>query len=326
MPRQPPLFSVHWPLLVVVALVMTNCGGEVASREGTAQGAGLSWVRVSPAQVAEAARWNLPVAFENHFGMRFVLIPPGTFTMGSPEHEEGRHDDEQAHTVTLTKPYYLQVTEITNRQYRQFDPKHDSRRFGGLSLDQDGQPVVQVSWKDAEAFVQWLNRQDREHQYRLPTEAEWERACRAGTSSRWYWGDDEAATGRYANVKDRTFEVRWPDLVEESEEGALPPPVSRDQPDDGEGVTATVGRYLPNAYGLYDMSGNVLEWCQDTYGPYPSGVETDPSGYTDYSERVVYRGGSWAGRSTSARSACRHFSSSLHHAWSIGFRVAATPK
>ena len=160
------------------------------------------WAKVSDAQKAAAKEAGVPVAFENAIGMRFVLIPAGTFLMGSPATEEGRDGDEVQHEVVLTKPFYLGVTEVTNAQYRRFRADHDSGAYKDEGLNGDDQPVVRVSWDDAVAFAEWLSGQDGGRTYRLPTEAEWEWACRAGTRTRYWWGDAEEEGWKYANAND----------------------------------------------------------------------------------------------------------------------------
>jgi formylglycine-generating enzyme required for sulfatase activity len=201
--------------------------------------------------------------------MPFVLIPSGTFAMGSPRGEEGRFDDERLHDVTLSRPYYLGVWPVTNAQYRRWRPDHTS---GDPRLDGPDQPVVHVRWDDAVGFADWLRGQHPDHGYRLPTEAEWEHACRAGRASPC---DDVGGAG-----------VR-------GELAAL-----RLQPS---GVPPAVQRGAASPWGLCGMLGTVWTWCSDWFGDYPHGATTDPRGPATGRERSdefgvderVVRGGSY---------------------------------
>ncbi len=218
---------------------------------------------LSAAQRAAAKRHGVVPAFENRWGLRFVLIPEGEFLMGSPEEEEGRADDEQQHRVRLTKPFYLQVTEVTNRQYRRIVPDHDSGHYNRKghkdSVNGENQPVVNVSWVEATEYASNLSRADRQWTYRLPTEAEWEYACRAGTTTRFSWVTTRPKAGA---TRTRTTHGR---------RSATESPGTGGRGMTDTAVGAPVASYPPNAWGLYDMHGNVWEWCQDWYGAYPSG-------------------------------------------------------
>jgi formylglycine-generating enzyme required for sulfatase activity len=246
------------------------------------------WWQPTREQKACALRSRLPIRITNSVGMPLVLIPPGTFTMGSPITEKGRKKNEIRHRVTLTRGFYMGATEVTNDQYRRFAADHKSGRFMGYNLNGDDQPVVEVTWYDAMTFCKWLTRKEREKgaigpgdAYRLPTEAEWEYACRAGTETARFWGDDGEAAHMYCNGPEpmSTRILRF---------SSVPFPV-----DDGYRVSAPVGRFQPNPFGLYDMIGNVFEWCRDRYGPYPSGPVTDPLGLRHSSARI-FRGGCWS--------------------------------
>ena len=185
--------------------------------------------------------------------MEFVWIPKGCFQMGSPASESGRGGDEHQHQVCV-EGYWLGKYEVTNTQYRQFKPSHDSGNYKGNSLNGDTQPVVNVSWNDAVAYAEWLSSKTGKT-FKLPTEAEWEYAARAGTKTARYWGDDDANAlpprqhrrphGKVASFKVSTF--------------------AYDGCDDGYKVSAPVGRFAPNAYGLHDMLGNVWEWTASPY-------------------------------------------------------------
>jgi len=203
-----------------------------------------------------------------------VLIRPGTFTMGS---DEG--GDERAHQVTLTKPFYLGKYEVTQEQWQQVMGGNPSVFKGAKN------PVENVSWDDCQEFMGKLRKKVPGEAFRLPTEAEWEYACRAGT------------TGEYAGDLDA---MAWYD----SNSG---------------GKTHPVGGKKPNAWGLYDMHGNVWEWCADGYGDYPNGAATDPNGPNTGSIRVL-RGGSWFHVGALCRSALRRWFTPVIRFDRVGFR------
>ena len=300
-----------------------------------------SWAYVAPSQVTAAKKHGVPVAFENELGMRFVLIPAGTFRMGSPESERRQvanegggevdlsdeglaadpddrepkrvgsdwMDDETLHQVTLSEPFYMAIHEVTNVLFRRWDPSHASGVFRGLGLSSPQQPVARVSWHKADGFSQWLSQRSR-HTYRLPTEAEWECACRAGTSSRYPWGDDLGTGHRHANGNDsKTATVlpfTWP----------------RWRGDDGFRVSAPVGTYPPNQYGLHDMTGNVWEWCADWYGPLAQSAI--PSSLAPAEGRTkVCRGGSWYEMPGLLRAAARNYCDPDEELFDHGFRLVA---
>jgi len=238
---------------------------------------------------AEAKRRDREEAkeFTNSLGMKFVLIPDGSFMMGSPPHEINRADDENLHIVTISKPFYMQSTQVTQGQWEEVMGNNPSffRNCG------DNCPVENVSWDDAQEFIRKLNQVKGTDKYRLPTVAEWEYACRAGSTTRYYFGDDEAELGEYA----------W-------------------YHNNSDGKTHPVGQKKPNAWGLYDMHGNVWEWCQDWYGEY-SGSVTDPKGPISGEYRVL-RGGSWIHGERGMRSAYRLRLRPDGRFSFIGFRLA----
>ncbi|MFM7738591.1 MAG: formylglycine-generating enzyme family protein, partial [Planctomycetota bacterium] len=214
----------------------------------------------------------------NSIGMKLVLIPKGTFMMGSPESEEGRNEGEVQHEVTLTKDFFLGVTEVTQAQYQKVMGENPSYFQGGkVQGDSSNHPVEKVLWEDAVEFCKKLSDLPEEkgagRVYRLPTEAEWEYACRAGTKSAYSFGDKRDSLDDYAwhykKVDDKTHPV---------------------------------GQKKPNAWGLYDMHGNVWEFCSDRYGDYPKSAVSDPVGTGKGSNRVD-RGGSWYFGAASCRSA-----------------------
>ena len=254
-------------------------------------------------------------SFTNSLGMKFVYIPPGSFMMGSPSNESGRDSDEKQHEVTLTEGFYMQTTEVTVGQWREFVRstgfKTDGEKQGwswayngskwekkkGAYWDNPGfsqnanQPVTCISWNDVQAFVRWLSQKDGTN-YSLPTEAEWEYACRAGSTSRFCFGSRDNKLGQYA----------W-------------------YGDNFSGKTHPVASKKPNAWGLYDMHGNVWEWCQDWYGDYPSGSVTNPTGPSSGTYRVG-RGGGWNGTARNCRSGIRYRFRPGDRDADLGFRLA----
>ena len=219
--------------------------------------------------------------------MEFVLISAGTFLMGSPMNEPGRNKDELLHEATITKPYYLQTTPVTQGQWRSVMGNNPSF----FSSCGDDCPVEQVSWNDAQAFISRLNEKEGTSNYRLPTEAEWEYAARAGTTGAYCFGDSKSNLGNYA----------W---YGSNFEGKIHP----------------VGRKSPNAWGLYDMHGNVWEWCKDWYGPYESTPGVDPKG-PDKGDYCVLRGGSWRNHAELCRLAARNGDRPAARYNDVGFRI-----
>jgi formylglycine-generating enzyme required for sulfatase activity len=221
--------------------------------------------------------------------MKFLLIPAGKFIMGSPPDEQGRSDDEIQHEVIISKPFYLQTTEVSQAQWKKVMDGDNPSHFKDCG---DDCPVERVSWDDAQKFISKLNQMEGTNKYRLPTEAEWEYAFRAGTQTIFSFADEEDKLGEYA----------W-------YEG------------NSDRKTHTVGKKKPNAWGLYDMRGNVWEWCQDWYGEYPSNSVVDPKG-PDKGEYRVLRGGSWENGARVMRSANRDYNNPVMRLGSFGFRVA----
>ena len=249
----------------------------------------------------------------NAVTMRLVLIPPGKFTMGSPDSDPGRYDNEgPQHEVTISKPFYMGVFEVTQEQYDKVMGTNPST-FKGLA-----NPVEGVSWDDAVQFCRKLS-EKTSRRVTLPTEAQWEYACRAGTTTAFHTGD-ELKPGR-ANVN---FYGSGP-------QGALDKAVAwmrkvlRINAKTTGAETLPVGGFPPNAFGLYDMHGNVWEWCADWYDDsYANAKNVDPTGPGPCSSRVL-RSGSWFAGSRRCRCACRAEGGPSHRSYVLGFRVVVLP-
>ena len=215
--------------------------------------------------------------------LEMILIPAGKFVMGSPESEKGRSKDETQHEVSLTKPFYMGKYEVTQEQWEAVMVNNRSF-YRGPKL-----PVTSVSWENCQEFIKKLNAKTSGG-YRLPTEAEWEYSCRAGTTTAYSYGD--SITKNDSNVEGLSTKV--------------------------------VGSYKPNAFGLYDMHGNVWEWCEDWKVDYPKEAVIDPKGPEAGKNRVL-RGGSFTGVGMHSRSA--NWFDNLPSTWNIdylGFRLAKT--
>ncbi|MDR1920313.1 MAG: formylglycine-generating enzyme family protein [Candidatus Adiutrix sp.] len=230
----------------------------------------------------------------NSIGMEFVLIPAGSFTMGADKNFEKADDDETpAHRVTISKPFYLGKYEVTQSQWAAVMGDNPSR-FKGQS-----NPVERVSWDDVQVFIKKLNQKEGGNKYRLPTEAEWEYAARAGTTSAYSFGDDAGELGRYAWYRDNSGDTTHP-----------------------------VGQKEPNGWGLYDMHGNVWEWVRDWHDKnyYAASPATDPRGPSSGSFRVN-RGGAWFNYTYAGhcRSAYRYRSSPDSRHDGLGFRLTFSP-
>jgi formylglycine-generating enzyme required for sulfatase activity len=242
--------------------------------------------------------------YTNSVGMKFVLIPAGKFLMGSPEEEPGRSGDEgPQHPVSLTNAFYLGLTEVTQGQWRTIMDDNPSR-FRGSDL-----PVENVSWDDCQEFLRRLNEREKTDRYRLPSEAEWEYACRAGSSTRFSFGEDVGSSATVDKLR-----YYFGDQGGELDSYAWYGNVSGNQ-------THPVAQKKPNAWGLYDMHGNVAEWCADWYGPYPNSDVTDPTGPPQGTLRVL-RGGSYGFDSWSVRSARRDSRPPQSRSDHYGLRVA----
>jgi len=249
--------------IIVLALVAVTCGGCGLEKELVLD------IPNSSAQII------------------MKLIPAGKFDMGSPESETDREVEEgPQHQVTIKEPFYMGVYEVTQEQWEAVTGYNPSYFVA------PGNPVEQVSWNDCQGFIAELNEKGI-GTFRLPTEAEWEYACRAGSETRYFFGDDPGYTeiGDYAWYRDNSG-----------------------------GITHIVGQKEPNAWGLYDMHGNVIEWCKDWYGDYDSLAQTDPQGPDTGSARVI-RGSGIAHFAQQCRSAYRSLNAPTDSNKAMGFRL-----
>ena len=253
------------------------------------------WGTVAALWAATGAMAATGRTVTNSIGMTLAPIPPGEFLMGQAN--GGSWDERPVHRVRIGRGFRMSVTEVTNAQYERFDPAHRKLR-GKLGFAKgDDEAVVFVSYDEATAFCRWLTKTEG-HPYRLPTEAEWEYACRAGTTTPYATGKTLPAAHQ------KNPRVSWfPGNKRGSAE-----------------VTLTVGATPPNAWGLREMHGNVEEWCLDYYGPYAPGEQTDPVGPADGDFRVT-RGGSHSTTAGFLRSANRSGTLPADKSWLIGFRV-----
>ena len=216
----------------------------------------------------------------NNVTIEWATIPAGTFTMGSPATEVNREDNETQHQVTLSA-FKMSKYEVTFEQYDAFCVATKREKPADEGWGRGQRPVINVSWDDASAFATWMK-------CRLPTEAEWEYACRAGSSTPFNTGNNLSTSQANYN-------------------GNL-------------AKTKEVGSFAPNAWGLYDMHGNVWEWCGDWYDEYPSAAQTNPTGPSEGSSRV-FRGGGWNGYAHYCRAADRSDSNPDSRYNIIGFRL-----
>jgi formylglycine-generating enzyme required for sulfatase activity len=257
-----------------------------------------------------------PTTHTNSIGMKFVLIPAGSFQMGSTSSESGRYDDEgPVHQVRITRKFYLSKYEVTQGQWEEVMERNPSS-FKNCGRDC---PVEQVGWGSVQAFIRQLNAKEgcveARHAspgcYRLPTEAEWEYAARAGTRTKYHWGNDFDCSKVMAENDPGSSETKCVSYVKRRG-------LTADS-------TAPVGSYPSNPWGLFDMSGNVWEWVNDYWkDSYSSGSQTDPVGPSGVSYRV-YRGGGWGSSAPDCRSAGRSHDSPSGRYAGLGFRLLRTP-
>jgi len=273
----------------------------------------------SPSFVRHRTDSRAGETFVNSIGMKLVGISAGEFTMGSPPHERGRRDDEVRRRVKISNSYFIGKFEVTRGQFRQFvdatgykteperggrggygydatanklaGPNHQySWRFTGFEQT-DEHPVVNVTWNDAVAFCRWLSEREKK-MYRLPTEAEWEFACRGGSMAAYTFGDDPEQLAKVGNVMDALAHEKFLDRLAIAGR-------------DGFVFTAPVGSFLPNIFGLHDLHGNVWEWTADWFEIPDTSPQVDPQGPSEGRDKVV-RGGDWYHDWSFARSAQRY--------------------
>jgi formylglycine-generating enzyme required for sulfatase activity len=266
--------------------------------------------RSSQASVARSRPPTVLPVVTNGLGMRLAVVPAGTFLMGSPEADRDAFPDEKPpHPVRIERPFLLGVYPVTQGEFRAVTGRNPSK-FQTSGRDTSRRPVESVSWQEAIEFCNALSEAEGlapfylssegepidpdADGYRLPTEAEWEYACRAGSKTRYYFGDDPARLRDHAWYRDN-----------------------------GESRTHTVGQKRPNAWGLYELHGNVWEWCWDGYDAdyYAASPESDPWGPGQAETRVL-RGGSWLYNALLARSANRYRLAPSKTLNDLGFRIA----
>lgn len=269
----------------------------------------------------------------NALGMALVPIGPGSFLMGQDgpradyrmmahpaKFDDADWDERPAHRVAITAPFHMAATEVTNDQYERFDPSHRLQREDSRLSRAGDEAVINVSWHDAVKFCEWLSAKEK-RPYRLPTEAEWEYACRAGTTTLFHTGDS-LPPGFHkwisnTGLRDLYFKS---DAAKRRIDGNLPPEF-RDPPGD---APLKVARTPANAWGLFDMHGNAEEWCLDWYGPYEATGQRDPVGRSDGDFRVT-RGGCHSALTRLLRSANRAARLPDTRNDMIGFRVVLAP-
>ena len=250
-------------------------------------------------------------------GMEFVWVPGGCYKMGSPPGERWRKDNEGPVQEVYVDGFWMGKSEVTNGQYRMYRSNHNSGDYEDQDLNGREQPVVHVSWGDARAYAEWLTVQGGGgYTFRLPTEKEWEYACRAGTITAWFWGASPDDACRHANLDFETSKKKVVNIYLTNKDCL-----------DKYSVTASVGSFRPNRFGLYDMLGNVWEWCEDIYSADANSKQTNPlyKIYLKFGSRRVIRGGSWDDTPGCVRCALRNHSSPSSMDSNLGFRLMRTP-
>lgn len=261
-------------------------GYEKLRRSLTARAESLG-VTTAPNVIVPPPAPVLAPTFRNSLGMEFILIPAGEFQMGS---EDGYDNEKPVHLVRIIKPFYLGKYQVTQGQWQAVMGNNPSYFKGDPN-----RPVEMVSWEDTQAFLQRLNEREKGKEHRLPTEAEWEYAARAGSTGAYCFGDDVKQLHEYA----------W--------YGA-----------NAQGTTHSVGQLKPNAWGLYDIHGNVWEWCHDGLRTYTSASVSDPFGPTTAGAHCVFRGGHWGDDARIVRAAYRFWLLPGLRVGLLGFRCASS--
>ena len=239
-------------------------------------------------------------------GPAMVVIPAGKFRMGDLSGRGYRSNEKPVHDVRIARPFAMGKYEVTFAEYDHFAQATGMRNPDDEGYGRGNHPVIRVSWEDAQAYAEWLSKETGKR-YRLPSEAEWEYAARAGSTTKYFWGN--RPSGRHANGDDGHRYGDWPK--------------------DGHKYTAPVGSFLPNQFGLYDMSGNVWEWTEDCWHEGYEGAPADGSawvsGYFCETQPFrVIRGGSFGNTFAGVRSANRHGYRPNADSWRIGFRLVRT--
>jgi formylglycine-generating enzyme required for sulfatase activity len=295
-------FALFAPFVLVGLLLgCSDQSGQTATNQATtdtaasqtaANQAAAEQAAADAADASQAAANHTIETVTNSIGMEFVSIPAGSFMMGTDENlAYAAKDETPRHKVTISQPFYLGKYEVTQKEWEAVMDDNPCKLKG------ENNPVETVSYREVLRFIERLNQKEGTDKYRLPTEAEWEYAARAGTTSAFFFGDDVGSLKRYA----------WYDR-------------------NSEGKTHPVGQKEPNPWGLYDMHGNVGEWVQDWYDKnyYAQSLASDPRGPSGGSGRVV-RGGGWDISDEYLRSAFRNYYSPELRNRSLGFRLAFTP-
>jgi len=265
------------------------------------KGDGKVFVLPTPTPTVTSLPKEIMITLPGDVKLEMVLIPAGTFMMGSPDNEQDRHSNEgPQHSVTISQDFYLGKYEVTKEQWQAV---MSTAPWSGepYVLDDPKSPAVWMSWDDSQSFTIALNQLSR-GTFRLPSEAEWEYACRAGTTTRFYWGDDLSYTqiGHYVWYTNNAWKVN-------------------------EQYAHVVGLKLPNVWGLCDMSGNVLEWCQDGWHSNYSDAPSDGNAWEADSIYRVLRCDCWHGGEWECRSANRSFGSQTYRHPCIGLRLVRNP-
>jgi formylglycine-generating enzyme required for sulfatase activity len=284
--------------------------------------------RAAPAALGVAAEREIELA--DGVRLRFALIPPGEFVMGT---RKGAPDESPPARVRIERPFWMGTCEVTNRQFALFDPRHDSRveprnnyQFGvhGIPANRPDQPVVRVSWHQATAFCRWLSERTGEA-FSLPTEEQWEYACRAGSDTSFWYGTLATDFSPFANLADAKLSQFA--LHPYKEDEPLPNPSKYDdwipkdaRSSDGAVIAVAPGTYRPSPWGLFDMHGNVAEWTRSSYLGYPC-QSGDQRNMEPSCERKVVRGGSWRDRPYRSTSSFRLSYPAFAKLYNVGFRV-----
>ena len=312
-----------YPAAVLSAAVPSSTGLSPIGKVPGIEAQGTSDMQAQPLSPKLSSQTqSMSVTFADGMTLELVRVPSGQFVMGT---EQGYANERPAHPVVIDSGFWMGRFEITNQQYACFDPEHDSGletgevyQFGdyerGHPLRRPKQPVVRVSWHQAMAFCDWLSNRTG-MRFTLPTEAQWEYACRSNSTNPVWYGTLDHDFSHSANLSDATHHT-----VDYAHVPAAVPPwrPADTRFNDGWRVSAPVGTFQPNPWGLFDMHGNVAEWTRSTYGPYPLSASNDQ--YNETGRKTV-RGGSWLDRPRRARSAFRlHYepSQGIHD---VGFRV-----